>query len=387
MPSLEWAALLYCLTATGLHLLSALLAGVRCRSIWRKPSHLPTATPPVTVLRPLRGTDPCEALTLRSGFRLSYPDYELIFCCSDAGDPVVALVNKLIEDHPGVRARLLIGEDRSSSNPKLNNLIKGWWAARYDWIILADSNVLMPSDYIQRLLAGWRADTGVLCSPPVGSFPHGFWSEVECAFLNTYQARWQYAADTIGLGFAQGKSMLWRRSTLDLAGGIHALASEIAEDAAATKVVRGQGLRVRLVDRPFEQPLGRRTAMQVWERQVRWARLRRATFPVFYFPEILSGSVLPLMAGGCGAGIVGAEPEAFVISLALVWFGSEAVLARIARWHMTITSPFAWAARDLLLPILWMHSWLGNGFTWRGNEMQLTASSDPDIEQGLRAKS
>ena len=103
---------------------------------------------------------------------------------------------------------------------------------------MADSNVLMPRDYLQRLLAGWRPDTGLLCSPPIGCQPDGFWAEVECAFLNTYQARWQYAADTLGLGFAQGKTMLWRRRDLERAGGIQALAEEIAEDAAATKLVR-----------------------------------------------------------------------------------------------------------------------------------------------------
>jgi ceramide glucosyltransferase len=348
---------------------------------------LPAATPSVTILRPVRGIDPCEALTLGSGFRLDYSDYEMIFCCADAGDPVVGLVNSLIEAHQQVRARLLIGEDQSSPNPKLNNLFKGWRAARHDWIIIADSNVLMPPDYIQRLLQGWRPDTGVLCSPPIGSLAKGFWAELECALLNTYQARWQYAADSIGLGFAQGKSMLWHRSVLEKAGGLRALASEIAEDAAATKVVRGQGLRVRLVDRPFEQPLGLRSAKQVWDRQVRWARLRRATFPVFYAPEVLSGSLLPLLAGSYGAGIVGIEPEAFVIGLALLWFGSEAVLAKAAGWHMTLASPFAWAARDLMLPVLWVNAWLGNGFTWRGNEMHLSAGDNPDLEQGVRAKS
>ena len=68
--------------------------------------------------------------------------------------------------------------------------------------------------------------------------PRGFWAELECAFLNTYQARWQYAADSLGHGFAQGKTMLVRRRDLAQAGGIQALAEEIAEDAAATKLVR-----------------------------------------------------------------------------------------------------------------------------------------------------
>ncbi len=58
----------------------------------------------------------------------------------------------------------------------------------------------------------------------------GFWGELECAFLDTYQARWQLAADQLGNGFAQGKTLFWRRDILDAAGGPAALGAEMAED-------------------------------------------------------------------------------------------------------------------------------------------------------------
>ena len=326
---------------------------------------------PVSVLRPVRGLDPYDEMTLRSGFRLSHPDYELILCCAEADDAVVPMIRRLIAEHPQVDARLLIGDDNVTTNPKLNNLIKGWRAARHDWIIMADSNVLMPADYIERLLAGWRADTGLLCAPPIGCLPRGFWAEVECAFLNTYQARWQYAADTVGLGFAQGKSMLWRRADLEQAGGIRALGAEVAEDAAATKVVRRAGLRVRLVDRAFGQPLGHRSAAQVWSRQVRWAKLRRATFPLFFVPEIASGSLLPLLAAGYAAAAAEVSVIGVVAPLAVAWYGAEAALARLAGWHVGPWSPLAWVVRDLMLPVLWAQAWIGNSFSWRGNTMSV----------------
>ena len=125
------------------------------------------------------------------------------------------LVRSLIAEHPHVPARLLIGDERISANPKLNNVLKGWRAAANDRIVMADSNVLMPRDYLQRLLAAWRPDTGMVSAPPIGSHPRGFWAQIECVFLNTYQARWQYTADTIGLGFAQGKTLFYRRSDIE----------------------------------------------------------------------------------------------------------------------------------------------------------------------------
>jgi ceramide glucosyltransferase len=207
----------------------------------------------------------------------------------------------------------------------------------------------------------------------VGSHPLGFWAELECAFLNTYQARWQLSADAIGFGFAQGKSMLWRKSDLDAAGGIGALALEVAEDAAATKIVRQRGLCVRLVDRPFAQPLGKKTAAQVWQRQVRWARLRRSTFIPYYMLEVLTGSVAPTVAAAYAAPEFGVSPLLAVAAVLSIWYGAEATLAKAAGWHVDYASPLAWLARDLALPVLWIQGFLGNRFTWRGNDMTVSA--------------
>jgi cellulose synthase/poly-beta-1,6-N-acetylglucosamine synthase-like glycosyltransferase len=195
----------------------------------------------VSLVRPVCGLENHIEQTLRSGFDLDYPRYEIIFCAAAPNDAVVPLVKRLITEHPHIPARLLVGNERISDNPKLNNVCKGWRAAAYDWVVMADSNVLMPPDYIERLFAAWQPDCGLVSSPPVAGRPDGFWAELECAFLNTYQVRWQYAAAGIGIGFAQGKSMLCRRSQIEKAGGITRLATEPAEDAATTKLIRALG--------------------------------------------------------------------------------------------------------------------------------------------------
>ncbi|MEW5964391.1 MAG: ceramide glucosyltransferase [Pseudomonadota bacterium] len=359
------------------HVVSTLLALRRCRAA-TTPSVHADSLPPVSIIRPAHGVDPFDEVTLRSTFRLDHPRFEVLFCVQRADDPAVPLIRRLIGEHPDVPARLLVGDDRSTANPKLNNVIKGWQAARHDWIAIADSNVLMPGDYLARLLGAWRSDTGLVCSPPAGSHASGFWAELECAFLNTYQARWQYAADSSGLGFAQGKSMLWRRELLDRAGGIRALAREIAEDAAATKIVRDRGLRVRLVDGPFAQPIGRRRARQVWDRQLRWARLRRATFPLYFAPELMTGAVPSLLAVGVVADAAGLDPVAAVSTIAIAWYGLEAWLARSAGWQLTPLSPVAWLVRDASLPLLWLQAWLGNEFVWRGNVMSVALPDEPE---------
>ncbi len=360
-------------TGLGVHVLSVWLSSARCSASKPEPPKEPNL-PPVSIVQPLCGVEPFSRETLASIFALDHPEYEILFCLADGADPIAAVVRGFIAAHPEIASRLLIGDDRVSANPKLNNVVKGWRAARHAWVVIANSNVLMPPDYIRRLMSRWRTDSGIVCSPPIGSSPIGFAAEIECAFLNTYQARWQYAGERAGYGFAQGKTMLWRRDVLDGQGGIAALGAEIAEDAASTKLVHRAGLRAHLVDRPFAQPLGVRRFRDVWKRQLRWARLRRATFAIYFWPEIFTTSIFTIAAAGFAAPEVGLNPAVGIMSAALVWYGAEAYLAKVAGWPLGWRSPLAWIVRDLLLPWLWIQGWLGDQFEWRGNPM--TVSED-----------
>jgi len=347
--------------------IAAAIARVRSSS----PPGLPADHQGVSIIRPVCGIENFADETLGSGLVLDYPHYEVLFCVAQASDPAVPKVRRLIAAHPDVPARLLIGNDRIGANPKLNNIVKGWAAARHQWIVMADSNVLMPRDYIQRMLAAWRPDTGLVCSPPIGCAPDGLWAELECAFLNTYQARWQSLADSFGIGFAQGKSMLWRRDILEAGGGIRALAREVAEDAASTKLIRRLGLRVRLVAEPFPQPLGARSFGDVWRRQVRWARLRRDTFKIFFIPEILAGGLVPVVACLICATAADWPAASVATTFAAMWYAAEAALAYAAGWQLCYRSPLVWILRDLLLPALWLISWMSNDFVWRGTPMHV----------------
>jgi ceramide glucosyltransferase len=361
----------FLVAATGVHLASIAVAALRLRRASPAITRRFTELPPMSIVRPLCGIDNFATDTLRSTLELKYPRCEILFCVASAKDPAILLVESLMAEQPEADARLLVGDERVSNNPKLNNVLKGWRAARHDWIVLADSNVLMPPDYLERLFASWRADTGLVASPPIGSQPHNVWAELECAFLNTYQARWQYIADACGFGFAQGKTMLWRRADLDRAGGIEVLACEVAEDAAATKVVRTAGRKVQLVDRPFQQPLGHRTAAEVWHRQVRWARLRRASFFAYFLPEAVSGGLLPMCALAVVVPALGLPLVPTVLLFGLLWYTSETLLAAAAGWHVSARYPLICLLRDALLPVLFFSALQGDGFVWRGNEMQV----------------
>jgi ceramide glucosyltransferase len=340
----------------------------------------------VSILRPVCGLEHRIEETLASSFRIDHPRYEVLFCVAAADDPVVPIVQRLIREHREIPARLLVGRGGGGTNPKLDNLMKAWDVAAYDWIVLADSNVLIPPDYLDRLFGRWSERCAVVCSPPAGIDLHGWAAELEAAFLNTFEARWQLAGDEIGFGFAQGKTMLLRRSDLAREGGLAALAREVAEDAAATKFARRLGRKVRVVDQPFSQPLGRRTFAGVWRRQLRWARLRRLSFPAFFCAELAVGGVFPGLLGPWLA-TVGVLPWAGVVAMMLAWYGAEALLARAFGWPLRPRSPLFWIARDLLLPVLWVRAWTLKGYDWRGSAVDVRPTAPaPDDPSAMRLR-
>ncbi|MCA2374586.1 glycosyltransferase [Agrobacterium genomosp. 3 str. CIP 111-78] len=357
------------------NLLGIVLAGWRLR---RRDTEnaLVRQKPPVSIVVPLRGVENFTSLTLLRAFELDWPDYELLFCVADEFDPVIDEVRRTSAAFPAIPAQVLLGDDRISANPKLNNCVKGWRAARHEWVILADSNVLMPKSYIATMMSAWRPDSGLVCSPPLGSRPAGFWAHVECAFLNGSQGRWQYAAEAIGIGFAQGKSMLWNKPFLEDHGGIRALAAEIAEDAASTKLVRNAGRRVHLVSPPFEQPLGQRHPSEIWSRQTRWARLRRVTFPQYFAPEILTGALPPLLLALTAAAMMDMNLAITAFAVLAIMYVPELLLAALNGWPLSLHTLPAMIARDMIMPVVWARSWIGSAVAWRGNVMTIgTAES------------
>ena len=146
-----------------IQLATCALCGVRCRR--RSPFAAPPDGPPVSLVRPLCGVESHTAQTLEASFRLNYPNFELLFCVARSDDPVAPLVRNVMRRFPEVEARLLVGEDRISGNPKLNNMAKGWREARYDHIVFGRQQFAGSSRLpcaIGRRLGRGRADRACL---------------------------------------------------------------------------------------------------------------------------------------------------------------------------------------------------------------------------------
>jgi ceramide glucosyltransferase len=124
---------------------------------------------------------------------------------------------------------------------------------------------------------------------------------------------------------------------------------------------------VRVTARPFGQPLGRREAAPVWQRQARWAQLRRDGFPALYLLEPLTAPLLPAVA------LLWAAP-AWLPAFLVIWYGAEWLLARRAGWPAGGGDLVAWGLRDLMLLPLWLAGWRQRAPVWRGKAV----TSAPD---------
>ncbi len=115
---------------------------------------------------------------------------------------------------------------------------------------------------------------------------------------------------------------------------------------------------------------------------MRWARLRRATFPLHFAPEILTTSLVMIVAAAFAAPEFGLSPWVSALLAALFWYAIEAMLAVVAGWPLSWRSPPAWIARDVLLPALWGQAWMGDNFVWRGKAMSVDESDLREAPSG-----
>jgi ceramide glucosyltransferase len=317
-----------------------------------------------SIICPLCEDNELLPLTLESLFHLHCSDYEIIFAAEPSARPAVRVAETLCQRYPHIPTTLVVVSADYCFNPKLNNMQKGWLVAKGTWVLMSDCNVLLPPDATHRLESRWDASVGMVCSPPVGAQPSNFWAEVECAFLNQFEAKWQLWADWFGYGFVQGKVMFCHKAQFDALGGLLALDKEACEDAAATKLIRAAGLHVRLVRKLFEQPLGFRSLHAVWKRQLRWAKLRRVTFPFWYAMEIFITPILFLLA-------LATFHILWPLLTFIAFYAFEIALAKKAGWHLSWQTPFAMLARDAMMIGVWIVGWFGDDIQWAGQKLAL----------------
>ena len=243
---------------------------------------------------------------------------------------------RLMAEHPECAQGCSSATNAISSNPKLNNVLKGWRAAR------------ARLDHPRRQQ---RADAARLHRAAV--------RELACR----HRAR-RFAAGRLPAAKDFGPSSNARSSTpIRRAGSMSPTRSgsdlprarpccggepissapaalrrwrrEVAEDAAATKIVRGAGLKVRLVDRAVRAAArAARRAPRSGTGNCAGRGCAARASSIYFLPEIFSGGVLPIDRGcphRARTGRTGAAERQRCFGA--LWYGGEMLLAAAAGWH------------------------------------------------------
>jgi ceramide glucosyltransferase len=322
------------------------------------------------VLKPLKGVDNGLEENLQSFLSLDYPSYEVIFSVADEKDPSVQVVQKLLDKNPAVQARLIVGEVTLGYNPKVNNLIRSYDEAKHDLILISDSNVRVEGDYLKSKVACILTDrkVGIVTAFVRGIEGEGLGGELEQLYLSTFYARWLNAAVGTGLGFVLGKSMLFRKSILEIKGGLRELAKFIAEDYEAGKMIQSVGYKVDLMKKPITQYIGNTTTQSFVLRHQRWGVIQKAHHPIVFFAAPLQLPAFAAVMAYLGFPKDGAT--AATASL-VIWCLMDLWLYQALGGKPSIKTFEVWATKAFLTPIIWLRACLTNTIVWRGKPLKI----------------
>lgn len=342
------AALALALGSIAWHAGTAVAALVQPRK--RRRVCWPERLPAISILVPVRSPAPALELACSSLARLDYPCFEVVLCAAQDDGDAVAAIRTWTEKDDRFRACLTTVAQASS---KETLLAAGADSARHGLLLLSDDNVLSSQTRLQALLAYRQAGYGLVSSGVLGGHGANFWAAVDGAFMNGQFGRLQAAGDAIGLSHATGKSMLVSRFDFQRALPLPHGETSLCEDAELQRRLESMGVRATLCHERLVQPLGRRSAGDVWHRHVRWATCRRRHAPLMFAWELAGSSPVAALAGAM-AGLelgLGAITGLWVLAalLAIDWAFAAALGCRPGVRHAA-----AWTMREVLTIPIWL---------------------------------
>ena len=250
-----------------------------------------TFTPPVSILRSLKGLDPQMYIAFRSHCLLDYGEYEVLFGVSDPNDPALTLVEKLQEEFPLRQLRIVHCPEVLGLNGKVSNLAQMLPQARYEHIVINDSDIVVPRDYLRRVLAPMtNPKVGMVTTLYRGIAGKTLTARLEALGLSTDFAGGVLVARAMegGIRFALGATIATTNTVLAAIGGMEPLADYLGDDYELGARTAAAGYRVELADIIVETALPDYGFRDFWAHQIRWARNVKDRRPAQYFGLIVT---------------------------------------------------------------------------------------------------
>jgi len=368
----EWLVIA-CLAMTMVGCAYALGAAVVVRRFAAKSSPVAASFPGVTILKPLRGTEPGLYDNLASFCNQSYPGpVQILFGVQDPADAAIAAVNRLIADLPGRDLELVKHSRAGGPNPKVANLVGMQGRIRHDIVIIADSDIAVAQDYLSRTVAAlYRPNVGLVTCLYRGAARAGPWARLASMAID-----YHFLPDVlvgIRLGLARpcfGSTVALRRETLAAISGFEAFLGYLADDYAMGEAVRAAGMQVAIPPFIVVHSCTEQSAGEVLRHELRWARTVRAVSPLGYAGSVITHplpfALLAAWLMGFSTLALSGVAAAIACRLVLQVQVDHTLQVSMKRWWL---GPL----RDLMSFIVYVASFFVSVVNWRGDRYTVRA--------------
>ncbi|HLO89265.1 MAG TPA: bacteriohopanetetrol glucosamine biosynthesis glycosyltransferase HpnI [Nostocaceae cyanobacterium] len=328
--------------------------------------------PPVTILKPLSGVETDTYANLASFCQQHYPKYQIIFSVRDRQDPVIAVVEKLKQQFPAVDMELVVSDRLIGANLKVSNLANGLGAAKYDILIIADSDISVGEDYLQHVVQPLQDQKVGVVTCLYRSTAKGLAATFEAlGTASDFHAGVLVSRLLEGVKFAFGSTIAIRRQVLEQIGGFAAIANYLADDYQLGYLPSQAGYKVILSDYIVNHHLAKTSLADCGDRQIRWARCIRVSRPggywglLFTFGTVYSLLLVIFTGGAWFAWLVLAVT--WGMRLLMGWIVGVKILAD------PVVRKFFWLIplRDIIYFLIWCCGFVGNKIQWRGQQLKL----------------
>lgn len=347
----------------------AILATIR---FFRRERRKPRSdfTPPVSILKPVRGVDFGSYENFSSFCQQNYPDYEILFCVNEMSDAAVPVIQRVMAEFPERRIRIFSGAAQLGTNRKVNNLVLLTKEAQHEFLVQSDADVRVDPDYLREMVAPFAdPDVGVVSCFYRSIAQPNLFAELEAIGAASDFFPSAMVADWVeGVRFALGASVATRKTWLQKIGGYEAFANYLADDYEIGYRVYKAGGKVLLSREAVWTLYPALSLQEFWDHQVRWARTTRLARPASFFGLIVThglpwavGAALVAPAAWIAAAYLGA---CLILRLILTWvagvWGVGDEVVRRKWWLVPL--------RDAMHFLVWVSSFASNRVKWGGAE-------------------
>jgi ceramide glucosyltransferase len=373
------------LTVGGLVYMLLALTGARqfghdCRRIAAAQANAPGFAPDVSILKPVKGVDARMYAGLASHCRQQYAGrFEILFGVGSADDPAVEEIARLRREFPQCDIRLIVCPQRLGTSGKVSNLIQMLPEAKYEYLLINDSDIHVSPRYLTRVMARFGGErVGMVTALYRGrTAAEGealtLWARLEALAISTDFAAGVLAARRLedGIHFGLGSTLAMSRAALAAAGGLEPLVDSLADDYELGARIAQAGFHVELCGEVVETAVPAYGLRGFCQHQLRWARTlrdaRRWGYLGLGITYCIPWAVLNCVASGFALwsftllSLVVLARVAVALSVGVGVLGDAQVLRDI--WLLLL--------RDFFGLGFWAWSFASDTIVWRGERFRL----------------